>query len=94
MTLRIAVALSLKKTPHATNSSIMMEATKELIGELLLRAEGVPAKTFTLEELVLVLNKCKYMNSSSIKNDVTSFRYIQRYRVMDVITMLSRGCGN
>jgi hypothetical protein len=69
-----------------------MEATKELVGELLLRPEGVLAKTFT-EELVPVLDKCKYMSSPSIKNDVTSFRYIWRDRVTDGITML-RGCNN
>jgi hypothetical protein len=33
------------------------------------------------------------MSSPSIKNDVTSFRYIQRFEVMDGITML-RGCSN
>jgi hypothetical protein len=81
------------KTPHATNSSIVMEATIELVGELLLRPEGVLSKTFTSEELVPVLDKCKYMNLPSIKNDVTSFRYIRRYGVMDGITML-RGCSN
>jgi hypothetical protein len=69
-----------ERTPHATNSSIVMEATKELVGELLLRPEGAPAKTFTFEELVPVLDKCKYMSSPSIKNDVTSFRYIRRYK--------------
>jgi hypothetical protein len=81
------------KTPHATNSSIVMEAMKELVGDLLLRLEGAPLKTFTFEELVSVLDKCKYMSSPSIKSDVTSFRYIQRYGVMDGITML-RGCSN
>jgi hypothetical protein len=82
-----------ERTPHATNSSIMMEATKELVGELLLRPKGAPAKTFTFEELVPVLDKYRYMSSPSIKNDVTSFRYIWRYGVMDGITML-RGCSN
>jgi hypothetical protein len=69
-----------------------MKATKELLGELLLRPEGAPAKTFTFEDLVPVLDKCRYMNSPSIKNDVTSFRYIRRYGIMDGITML-RGCS-
>jgi hypothetical protein len=41
-----------ERTPHATNSSIVMEATKELMGELLLRPEGKPAKTFTFEVLL------------------------------------------
>jgi hypothetical protein len=81
------------KIPYATNSSIVMEATKELVGELLLRPEGIPAKTFTFEELVPILDKYKYMSSPSIKNDVTSFRYIRRFGVMDGITML-RGCSN
>jgi hypothetical protein len=71
----------------------MMEATKELVGELLLRLDGAPAKTFTFEELVPILDKCRYMSSPSIKNDVTSFRYIRRYAIMDSITML-RGCSN
>jgi hypothetical protein len=81
------------RTPLATNSSIMMEAMKELVEELLLRPEGASAKTFTFEELVPVFDKCRYMSSPSIKNDVTSFRYIRRYGVMDGITML-RGCSN
>jgi hypothetical protein len=90
---RTLLAEQVERTPHATNSSIVMEATKELLGELLLRPEGAPAKTFTSEELVPVLNKCRYMSSPSIKNDVTSFRYIWRYGVMDGITML-RGRSN
>jgi hypothetical protein len=82
-----------ERTLHATNSSIVMEATKELVGELLLRPEGAPSKTFTFEGLIPVLDKYKYMSSPSIKNDVTSFRYIRRYGVIDGITML-RGCSN
>jgi hypothetical protein len=31
-----------------------MEATKELVGELLLRPKNAPTKTFTFEELVPV----------------------------------------
>jgi hypothetical protein len=90
---RTLLAEQLERTPLATNSSIVMEATKEFLGELLLRPEGALAKTFTFEELVPVLDKCRYMSSPSIKNDVTSFRYIQRYGIMDGITML-RGCSN
>ena len=78
---------------HTTNSSIVMEATKELVGELLLRLEDVPSKTFLFYELVSVLDKCKYMSLPRIKNDMTSFKYIQRFEVMDGITM-HRGCNN
>jgi hypothetical protein len=90
---RTLLAEQVERTPHAINSSIVMEATKELLGELLLRPEGAPAKIFTFEELVPVLDKCRYMNSPSIKNDVISFRYIRRDGVMDGITIL-RGCSN
>ena len=48
----ILLVEQVERTPHATNSSIVMEATKELLGELLLRLEGVPANTFIFEELV------------------------------------------
>jgi hypothetical protein len=70
---------------------------QELLGKLLLAPQGVPAKTMTFEELVPVLDKCKYMTSSSVKNsrknNVTTFRYLQRFGVMDSITIL-RGCSN
>jgi hypothetical protein len=69
-----------------------MEASKELVGELLIDPEGVPVRKYNLEELVPILEKCKYMSSPSIKNNVTAFRYIRRFRVMDGIARL-RGCS-
>jgi hypothetical protein len=66
-----------ERIPKATNSAIVMEASKELVGELLIDPEGAPVRKFDLEELVHVLKKCKYMSSPSIKNDVTVFRYIR-----------------
>jgi hypothetical protein len=65
-----------KKTPKATNSAIVMEASKELVGELLINPDGAPVRKYDLEELVPVLEKCKYMSSPSVKNDVTAFKYI------------------
>jgi hypothetical protein len=65
-----------ERTPKATNSAIVMEASKGLVGELLIDPEGVPVRKYNLEELVPILEKCKYMSSSSIKNDVTAFKYI------------------
>jgi hypothetical protein len=70
-----------------------MEASKELVGELLINPEGVPVQKYDLEELVTVLEKCKYMSSPSIKNDVTAFRYIRRFGIMDGIATL-RGCSH
>ena len=77
-----------KRTPRATNSAIVIEASKEFMGELLINPDGVPIQKYDLEELVPVLKKCKYMSSPSIKNDVTAFRFIQRFGVMDGIATL------
>jgi seryl-tRNA synthetase len=70
-----------------------MEASKELVGELLIDPEGAPVRKYDLEEQVPILEKYKYMNSPSIKNDVTAFRYIQRFGIIDSIAML-RGCSH
>lgn len=77
-----------QRTPTATNSAIVLEASKELIGELLLCPEGAPRKTLDFDELVPVLDQCKHMSSPSIRNQVTSFRYLRRFGVMDSITKL------
>jgi hypothetical protein len=83
----------IERTPKATNSAIIMEASKELVGELLIDPERVPIRKYDMEELVPILEKCKYMSSPSIKNNVTTFRYIQRFGVMDGIATL-RGCSH
>ena len=53
-----------------------MEATKDLVEELLLDLEGVLAKKFDLEGLVPIFDKYKYMSSPSIKNNMTTFKYM------------------
>jgi hypothetical protein len=53
----------------------------------------MPVRKYDLEELVLVLEKCKYMTSPNIKNDVTAFEYIRRFEVTDGIAIL-RGCSH
>ena len=77
----------------ATNSSIVLEASKELIGELLLRPKGAPQKSLEFHKLIPVLDQCKHMSSPNIRNQVTSFRYMRRFGVMDSITKL-RGSSN
>jgi hypothetical protein len=49
-----------------------MEASWELVGELLINPNEAPVRKYNLEELVHVLEKYKYMSSPSIKNDVTA----------------------
>jgi hypothetical protein len=82
-----------ERTPKATNSATVMEASKKLVGELLINPNGALVRKYDLEELVPVLEKYKYMSSPSIKNDVTAFRYIRRFGVMDGIATL-RGCSH
>jgi hypothetical protein len=77
-----------ERTPKATNSAIVMEVNKELVDELLIDPKGIPVRKYDLEELVPVLEKCKYMSSLSIKNDITAFRYIRRFGIIDGIATL------
>jgi hypothetical protein len=64
-----------ERTLKATNFAIMMEATKEFALELVLHLKDLhPPRNSDLKELVLVLNKCKYMSLLSIQNDVIVFR--------------------
>jgi hypothetical protein len=91
--MRKLIEEQVERTPKATNSAIVKEASKELVDELLIDPEGVPVRKYDLEELVPVLEKYKYMSFPSIKNDVTTFRYIQRFGVMDGIATL-RGCSH
>ena len=83
----------IEKTPSATKSAIVLEASKELVGEYLLGDENEPPKPFNLEELLPVLDRFKDMGSPSIRNKVVTFRYLRRYGVMDSITKL-RGLSN
>jgi hypothetical protein len=66
----------------------VLEASKVLIGNYLLQPDDVPPKKFSLEELVLVLDRCKDMASPNIRNKVMSFHFLRRYGVMDSITKL------
>jgi len=82
-----------QKNLSGTNSSIVLKAGQELLGEMLFQPEGSPTLQFRLDKLMLVLEKYKFMNSLSIRNEVTTFKYFQRFGVMDSITKL-RGCNN
>ena len=77
-----------EKTPSATRSAIVLEATKDLLGELLLRLEDAPTKTLTLEELEPVFDRCKDVSSPNLRNNVITFKYLKRFGWMESITML------
>ena len=85
---RDLVGEQMERTPSATNSAIIMDATKELLGDLFLCPDGELPKTLDFLELVLVLDKCKYFSSPSIRNKVTSFKQLRRFGVINNITKL------
>ena len=78
----------MKRTTSTTNSAIIIDATKELLGDLLLCPDGELPKTLDFSELMLVLDKCKYFISPSIRNEVTSFKHLRRFGVIDNIMKL------
>jgi hypothetical protein len=63
----------IEKTPQATKSAVVLEASKFLIGNYLLQSDDEPPKKLSLEELVPVFDRCKDMASPNIRNKVTSF---------------------
>jgi hypothetical protein len=67
--MRILIGEQIERTPKATNSAIVMEATKDLMDELLIDPKGALVRKFDLEELAPVLDKCKYMNLLSIRRN-------------------------
>ena len=78
----------MERTPSATNSAIIMDATKELLGDLLLYPDGELPKTLDFSELISVHDKCKYFSSPSIRNEVMSFKHLRGSGIIDSITKL------
>ena len=82
-----------ERTPQATVSKIVMEASKDLLGEYLIRDENDPPTVLSLNELEPVFDSCKELNSPSLQNRVYTFKYLRRFGVMDGITKL-QGLSN
>jgi len=79
--------------PTATNSFIVIEATKKLVGDILVAEEGAQSRALGIEELLPLFDRCKHLTLPSICNKVSGFRYLRRFGVMDNITKL-RGVRN
>lgn len=76
------------RTPMATNSTIILEATKEMVGDMLVAPNGVQQKTLVMVDLLPRFDCCKHFRFGRISNKVTSFRYFCRFGIMDSITKL------
>ena len=90
---RSLIGEQMERTLGAKNSSIVMEATKELLGEFLFRPEGDSSRDMEFNDLVPILDKCKYIMSPNIRNEVSSFKHFRKFGIIDSITKL-RGASN
>ena len=85
---RSLIGEQMERMPGATNSSIVMETTKELLGEFLLRPEEDSSRVMDFTDLVPVLDKCKFITSPNIRNEVFSFKHFRKFGIIDSITKL------
>jgi hypothetical protein len=67
-----------EQTPKATHSKIVLEASKDLVGEILLRNDSDPHQLLWLEELETVFYRCKELHFPHLQNKVTTFKYLRR----------------
>ena len=65
-----------EKTPQASQSKIVLEASKDLLGDYLLHDETDPPKLLTLEKLEPVFNINKELNCPSLRNRVITFKHL------------------
>jgi hypothetical protein len=77
-----------ERTPQATHNKIVLEASKDLVGEFLLRNDIVSHEPLSLEELEPVFDRCKELNFPHLRHKVTNFKFLRRLGVMDGIAKL------
>ena len=76
------------RTPQATVNKIVMETSKDLLSQYLICNEDDPPTILSLNELEPIFDSCKELNSPSLRNRIYTFKYLQRFGVMDGITKL------
>jgi len=58
------------RTSIATNLSIVLEATKELVGDILVVGEGALSRALAMDELLPLFDRCKHLTSPRICDKV------------------------
>jgi hypothetical protein len=81
------------RTSQATHNKIVLEASKDIIGEFLLSGDNDTQRLLSLKELEPMFESCKELNSPNLCSKVTTFKYLRRFGVMDGIAKL-RGVSN
>ena len=80
----------IQKTPTATHSKIVLEASKEFLGEFLLGKEvDNERKPLGLDELYPVLDKFQVFTSPRVRHEVSGLKQLPRHGPLDGITKLS-----
>ena len=82
-----------ERTPQATHSKIVLEASKDIVGEFIISIDSDTHRLLSLKELEPVFESCRELNSPNLCSKVTSFKYLRRFGVMDGIAKL-RGISN
>ena len=77
-----------EQTPQATLNKIVLEASKDLVGEFFLRNDSDPHHLLSLKKLEPIFDRCKELNFPHLRNKVTTFKYLRRLGVMDGIAKL------
>ena len=65
-----------EQTSQTRIGKIVIEASKDLMGEYLICNEGDPSNVLSLNELELVFDSCKELNFPSLQNRVYTFEYL------------------
>ena len=82
-----------ERTPQATYNKIVLEASKDIVGEFLLYENTDKHRLLSLSELEPVFETCRGLNSPNLRSKVTSFKFLRRFGVMDGIAKL-QGVSN
>jgi hypothetical protein len=82
-----------ERTPQATHNKIVLEASKDIVGEFLHSSDNDIQCLISLKELEHVFESCRELNSPNLRLKITSFKYLRRFGVMDGIAKL-RGVSN
>jgi hypothetical protein len=80
-------------TPQATHNKIIFEPSKNIVGEFFLSGHNDILRLLSLKELKPMFESCRELNFPNLCSKVTSFKYLQRFGVMDGIAKL-QGISN
>ena len=82
-----------ERTPQATHNKIVFEASRDNVGESFLSDKSETHRLLSLQELAPMFDSCRQLNFPNLRSKVTSFKFLQRFGVMDGIAKL-QGVSN